>query len=42
MAFGLKGQIHITLNPLLMFFLDKAISNALSTHVASVALFGSF
>jgi len=31
MSFALSGQIHVTLDPFLMFFLNKDWSKALST-----------
>jgi len=40
-ALGLSGQIHITLNLDLMFYLVKDYSKALSTQPTSVILYNS-
>jgi hypothetical protein len=41
MALGLKGHIYVTLNPFLMFILDKIRSKTLTTKLANVHFFNS-
>jgi len=40
MALNIKGQIHITLNPNLIFFGDNVLSNVVFTQVVNLILFG--
>jgi hypothetical protein len=40
MALGLSVQIHVPLNPDMIFFLVSVMFSALSTHLANVTLLG--
>ncbi len=40
MAFVFSGQIHVTLNPNLILFLDNDLSNVVFIHLANVTLCG--